>query len=311
MHNNMIFNHQKDFESAEDFLHFFQNHHFFKTNNIWEANAIGRGGHIYRGQANADWVLKPTVFRKPDALRNYTPQIAGEYSGKNKLMWLGFHLQSEIRSVLIFLETADKLGIETPLDYSKVKEHYELISSAMNQNEYDYSTAFPCQRYLEDMALAQHHGIPTRLLDWTESPLIACFFAALGASSVTPDEFRVESSHISVICLNTQNLKESDDLMLVRAPRHRNNFLRIQKGLFTHIQNANSYFLENEEWPSLESVVQNSAKLSGSLKKYSLPSTKSDDLLRLLFDYHITKYEMMPTLDNIAQSHAYARLLFK
>jgi hypothetical protein len=119
---------------------------------------------------------------------------------------------------------------------------------------------------LEWLALMQHHGVPTRLLDWTRSAHIAAFFAAQSSNSgnsfiTTGPEKPVEPFVIWAVDVDSVNAeavamlglpddnndlssrgnfrkiywnKPSGDLYLVAAvqPHRMNERLAIQQGLF-------------------------------------------------------------------------------
>jgi len=80
------------------------------------------------------------------------------------------------------LTSLDRLGgIEPPHTKSHLEEH-------ILRNFIRYSRAFlgatPANEW-ELLVAAQHHGVPTRLLDWSYSPLIAAHFATLAGAADT------------------------------------------------------------------------------------------------------------------------------
>src|SRR3989304_3872588 len=155
-----------------------------------------------------------------------------------------------------------------------------------------------CDR-IELLAVAQHHRIPTRLLDFSYSPVIALFFAADDCIANEPRLREEGAKDLSVWCVNTRELR-TDPIQfgVMEVARAANPFLFAQRGLF--ILDRRLY--ESGERSGNYCLARRICNTLGKsyVSKFTLPIEESEAALQLLELEQVDRVHLMPTHDNVS-----------
>ena len=197
------------------------------------------------------------------------------------------------------------------------------LMNRFKQNVHQFLPERP-QGEWEWMLLARHHGLPSRLLDWTENPLVGLFFACGGYNSdysesdgalwcLLPGELNQIASRGTVrwsnslpMFLDEHELSEQDEFLTNYKPSRLRNLtsekpvppaaamsirttqrIQAQQGVFT-IHHADKTPLE--EWEE-----------GSCLWKFVIPKDRKASLCAEIERLGVTELTLFPDPDKVAQ----------
>lgn len=233
---------------------------------------------IFRGQEFSDYDLKPSIFR-------------GQFISKENSIESSVEKFSFLKK---FIEGCDLNGIAIPGDSFELRERMlqGFPDTALHKLE-----NWPDKGLYELIGFAQHFGYPTEFLDWSYSPLVACYFAA---SNVIKNFQETDINKLMSIWVfdtekkNLLNDYKQLNFEVINIPKALNVNISAQQGCFTLVRQT-----INSEIKLLTHLT--AKKQVKALLKLSLPRKDAVNLLKFCNLYAVNAASLFRCADGAAQ----------
>ena len=271
-----------------------------RLSNIEEFNDVVPSPWVFRGQSSLSHRLVPQTWR-PNFLKAYPPQPIldalvkeGCQVPQGSTEWqVSVHSPVELQRLE---EAVMRVLIEQLLliNFAVLQEAVELGPVGPRQNareltrEYSLLLDSPIRGI---WPIAQHYGLPTRLLDWSRDPLTAVFFAL-------HDSEEQEEIVGAVDITDYRRWDPFADLQFFQPSRSSDRRIGSQSGLFSFAYKAELVYVRTGVYPSVAELLP-----CHKVKKYilRLDAFERSKALKLLFLERRTKAHLMPDNQTCAE----------